>query len=147
MTGWLGSAYLYIKALHIIFVIFWMAGLFMLPRFFAYHLEEGLASVQHTRWQTREKALLRIILTPSMLLSWLFGVLLLVHIGFDSGMWLSLKLFLVLLLTGFQGFLTRCHKDLAEQKSKFTAKTFRLLNEIPGVMILLIVPLVLLKPF
>jgi putative membrane protein len=147
MQGWLEGFYLWVKALHIIFVIFWMAGLFMLPRFFAYHLEEGLAGTQHALWQVRQQALINIILTPSMLLSWFFGLALMLHIGFETGFWLIFKLVLVFALSGFQGFLMRCHKNLARGQSKISAKTFRLLNEVPGILIIIIVPLVLIKPF
>lgn len=139
--------YLWLKAGHIIFVIFWMAGLFMLPRFFVYHQEADAGSAEAARWVDREKRLLKIILLPSLILVWVLGLALLGTGMVALGGWFHAKLLLVLLLSGYHGYLSAYAKKLARGERPIAGKTLRLLNEVPGVAAALIVILVIVRPF
>ena len=147
MEGFLGSAYLWVKAGHIMFVIFWMAGLFMLPRYFAYHVEEGLEGAAHTLWMERERRLLRFILNPAMIIAWVLGLMLVLNIGFSAGGWLHAKLLFVVLLSVFHMVLARWRRELASGVSEKTGRFFRIANEVPSLAIILIVLLVIVRPF
>ncbi len=143
----LQSLYPWLKAGHIIFVIFWMAGLFMLPRYFVYHQESDAGSPEEARWVDREAKLRSIILTPSMILTWVLGVLTALAIGAFSEGWLHAKLLFVLALSGYHGFLVGYAKKLARGERPLTGKKLRLLNEVPGLAAVVIVVLVVVKPF
>ena len=150
MTDWigfLGNAYPWVKAAHVTFVIFWIAGLFLLPRFYVYHHETLAGSVEDRAWIEREARVRSIILTPAMLIVWLLGLLLAVHIGAFAEHWFNAKLALVLLLTGYQGWLSGYGRKLADGKRPLANKTLRMLNEVPGIATALIVVLVIVKPF
>jgi putative membrane protein len=147
MQDVLSMTYYWLKAGHIIFVIFWMAGLFMLPRFFVYHQEAARDSAEAAAWVARERKLLKIILLPSMIAVWVLGIALAVTLGaWDQG-WLHAKLLLVLILSGYQGFLSAYAKKLARGERPLEGKKLRLLNEVPGIAVALIVILVVIKPF
>jgi putative membrane protein len=147
MQDVLTLTYFWLKAGHIIFVIFWMAGLFMLPRLFVYHQETEPDSPENAKWIEREGKLLRIILNPSIVVVWVLGIVLAFSIdAWDQG-WLHAKLALVLALSGYHGFLASYAKKLARGERSLSGKTLRLLNEIPGVVVVLIVVLVVVKPF
>ena len=140
--------YLWLKAGHVIFVIFWMAGLFMLPRFYVYHQEAEAGSAEEARWVDREGRLRKIILTPSMIIVWLLGLALAFTGDLWSQPWLHAKLALVLALTGYHGWLISYGKKLADPAGKrVSGKSLRLLNEVPGLAAALIVVLVIVKPF
>ncbi|MCJ2187523.1 CopD family protein [Novosphingobium beihaiensis] len=143
----LQTTYLWLKAGHIIFVIFWMAGLFMLPRYFVYHQEAEPGSAEEARWIDREAKLRRIILTPSMIMVWVFGVALATGMHFWSAPWLHAKLLFVLGLTGYHGWLVGYGKKLAKGQRPLTGTKLRMLNEIPGLAAAVIVVLVVVKPF
>jgi len=143
----LAPAYVWLKAGHITFVIFWMAGLFMLPRLFVYHQESAPDSPENAQWIAREQRLLRIILTPSMIVVWVLGISLALATGAFSEGWLHAKLLLVLGLSGYHGYLSAYAKKLARGERKLTGRTLRLLNEVPGIAAALIVVLVVAKPF
>jgi putative membrane protein len=128
-------------------VIFWMAGLFMLPRFFVYHQEAEIGSAEAARWVDREKKLLKIILLPSIILVWLLGLSLLGTGMVAMGGWFHAKLLLVLLLSGYHGYLSAYAKKLARGEQPISGKKLRFLNEIPGIAAALIVILVIVKPF
>lgn len=151
MIGMLGAAYPWVKAAHLIFVIFWMAGLFMLPRFLVYHQEAGIGSPEAVRWIDREAKLRKIILTPALVLVWVLGVLLAANIGLFDGAaglgWLHAKLVLVVLLSGYHGWAVGYSKKLARGVERLTGKQLRMLNEIPGIAVALIVILVIVRPF
>jgi putative membrane protein len=147
MQDVLSMIYLWLKAGHIIFVIFWMAGLFMLPRFFVYHQEAEIGSAEAARWVDREKKLLKIILLPSIILVWLLGLSLLGTGMVAMGGWFHAKLLLVLLLSGYHGYLSAYAKKLARGEQPISGKKLRFLNEIPGIAAALIVILVIVKPF
>ncbi|MDZ4308481.1 CopD family protein [Allopontixanthobacter sp.] len=147
MQDVLSMVYLWLKAGHVIFVIFWMAGLFMLPRFFVYHQEAEAGSPEEARWVDREQKLLKIILRPSMILVWLFGLALAGSIGAFAQGWFHAKLLLVLLLSGYHGYLSAYARKLARGERPLTGRKLRLLNEVPGVAAAIIVVLVIVKPF
>jgi len=147
MTGFLGDWVLYIKAAHIIFVIFWMAGLFMLPRFFVYHQEDVSNEAMAAKWCLREQRLLRIIMDPAMIAVWTFGLLLALDEGVTGETWFRLKLLLVLGLSVYHYWLGRYAERLAQGGPLMSGKQLRLLNEIPGIAAILIIILVVIKPF
>lgn len=148
MTGYLGAGYLWVLALHLISVIFWMAGMFMLPRFFAYHVEAEPGSDEAARWQLREARLLRIIINPAMIAAWLLGLALVLHVGLTGQGWLHVKLLLVLALSGYHGFLSRWRRELiTDQPWPRTSRFYRMANEIPTLAIIPIVILAIVKPF
>lgn len=147
MQELLAPWYLWLKAGHVIFVIFWMAGLFMLPRLFVYHQETAPGSPENAAWVERETRLLKIILGPSMIVVWVLGIALALASGAFSQGWLHAKLLIVLGLSGYQGFLSAYAKKLARGERSLTGKTLRLLNEVPGLAALVIVVLVIVKPF
>lgn len=144
---YLGAAYLWVKAAHLIFVIFLMAGLFMLPRFFVYHQETVPGSPEDAKWIERESKLLKIILNPSLVLVWLFGLMLMVEIGAWHFGWFHLKFLLVLALSGYHGWMAGYAKKLARGERPLRDKQLRLLNEVPGIAVALIIILVIVKPF
>lgn len=147
MQDVLAVTYYWLKAGHIIFMVFWMAGLFMLPRLFVYHQEAEQGSPENAAWIDRERKLLKIILNPSIIVVWVLGIALAFSIGaWDQG-WFHAKLALVLALSGYQGFLAAYAKKLARGERSLSGKTLRLLNEVPGVALVLIVVLVVVKPF
>lgn len=139
--------YLWLKAGHIVFVIFWMAGLFMLPRFLVYHQEAAPDSPEAAVWSERERKLLKIILWPSLVVVWVLGMALAVTTGaFDQG-WFHAKLGLVLALSAYHVWLAGYAAALARGERRLTGKQLRLLNEVPGVAAALIVILVVVRPF
>ena len=147
MESALAMTYLWLKAGHIIFVIFWMAGLFMLPRYFVYHQEAEPGSPEEAKWVDRERKLLKIILLPSIIIVWVLGLALAMTTGaFQSG-WFHAKLLLVLLLSGYHGYLSAYAKKLARGERKLSGKQLRLFNEVPGIAAAIIVILVVVRPF
>jgi protoporphyrinogen IX oxidase len=147
MAGFLGDAYLWVKAIHIIFVIFWMAGLFMLPRFFVYHQECEEGSPEITRWVDRERRLVRIILTPALVVVWVLGLILMIDTGAWMSGWFAAKMIIVLALSGYHGWMTSYSKRLAAGGPLLSGKALRLANEVPGLAAILIVILVIVRPF
>ena len=143
----LSLTYSWIKAGHIIFVIFWIAGMFMLPRYYVYHQESSPGSAEETRWIDREKKLRNIIITPAMLLVWVFGLTLAWITGAWSEGWFHAKFALVLLLSGYHGWLIGYGKKLARGERRVSGKALRIMNEIPGLATVLIVILVIVRPF
>ncbi len=143
----LSMTYYWLKAGHIIFVIFWMAGLFMLPRYFVYHQEAPEGSPENAVWTDREGKLLKIILWPSMTIVWVLGLLLAVTTGAFAQPWFLAKLLLVAALSGYHVWLAGYHKSLARGERRLTGKKLRLLNEVPGIAAALIVVLVVIRPF
>lgn len=139
--------FLWLKAGHVIFVIFWMAGLFLLPRYFVYHQEAEPGSAEDAKWIERERKLLKIILMPSIVMVWLFGLLLAYTLQTWGLGWFTAKLALVVGLSGYHGFLSGYARKLALGERPLTGKTLRMLNEVPGVAVTLIVILVIVKPF
>jgi protoporphyrinogen IX oxidase len=147
MTGLLGAAYPWVKAAHVTFVIFWMAGLFLLPRFYVYHHATTPGSAEDRAWIEREGRVRSIILTPAMLIVWAIGLLLALHLGAFGQAWFSAKLALVIGLTGYQGWLGSYGRALAAGKRPMENRTLRIMNEVPGIAAAVIVTLVIVKPF
>jgi putative membrane protein len=143
----LAMTYLWLKAGHVIFVIFWMAGLFMLPRFFVYHQEAQLNSAEDKAWAVREAKLLKIILWPSLIVVWVLGLSLALTIGAFQEGWFHAKLALVVALTAYHIWLAGYAAKLARGERSLSGKRLRMLNEIPGIAAALIVILVIVKPF
>lgn len=135
-----------IKILHIVAVISWMAGLLYLPRIFVYHCKVKFGSESDKIFQEMERKLLRYIMNPAMIATFLLGFYLAIQIGFEGSYWLHLKIFLVLLLAGFHGALAKWRKNFASGKNKKTEKFYRIINEVPTLLMLAIVTLVILKP-
>ena len=155
MQELLAPIYLWLKAGHIIFVIFWMAGLFMLPRFFVYHQEAiargigdgGEASPEVADWIDREAKLRKIILLPAIIAVWVLGLLLMTTVGAHTQGWFHAKLVFVLLLSAYHGWLIAYGKKLARGEQGLTGKKLRLVNEVPGIATAIIVILAIVKPF
>ncbi len=151
MTGWLGATYPWVLAIHVIFVIFWMAALFMLPRFLVYQCEAVPGSAEFTAWIERIARLRRIIMTPAMIAVWVLGVLLALNVGLLDGAaglgWLHTKLLLVLILSGYHGWLVGAARRIAAGERPLSGRALRLINEVPGLLAIPIVILVFVKPF
>ncbi len=146
-VGFLGAAYPWVKAAHLIFVIFWMAGLFMLPRFFAYHQETEAGSPEIAKWIEREARLVKIILNPAMIIVWVLGLILVINIGAWAEGWFYAKFAAVIALSAYHGWMAGYAKKLARGEAGVSSKAMRLLNEVPGVATTVIVILVIVKPF
>ncbi len=139
--------YLWFKAFHIIAVIAWMAGMLYLPRLFVYHCEAAPGSVQSETFKVMERRLLRAIINPAMIATWALGLWLAWDAGFFSDGWLHAKLALVVVLSGVHGFMARCVRDFANDQNVRSQRYYRILNEVPTLLMILIVILVVVKPF
>ena len=141
------NTYLLFKSLHLISIISWMAGLLYLPRIFVYH-SENENEIVTTVFKTMERKLFYYIMTPAMLLSWIFGLALIHEIGFQelASLWLQLKLFFVILLTLYHLYLGILLNKFKYDQNKKSSKFYRLINEIPTLMLILIVFIVIFKP-
>ena len=140
--------YLLFKSLHIISFVAWMAGLLYLPRLFVYHCEEKYNTKTYNTFILMEKRLLKFIMNPAMLATWIFGISL-YFINIDAlafSLWFNIKLFLVTLLSAFQGYLSICRKKFILNTNEKSAKFYRLINEVPTVILIIIVFLAILKP-
>jgi putative membrane protein len=146
-TGFLGPAYLWVKAAHLTFVIFWLAGLFLLPRFYVYHQEAAVGSPEDRAWIERETRVRSIILTPAMLVVRILGLMLAFDIGAWGQGWFTAKLGLVVALSAYQGWLGVYGKKLANGERPLSGRAVRIINEIPGIAAALIVVLVIVRPF
>ena len=147
VIGWLGASYPWIKAAHLIFVIFWMAGLFLLPRFLVYHQEAVPTSREARDWVEREARLIAIILKPATIAVWALGLALVTNIGAGTETWFRLKFVLVVALTAYQFWMIDYARRLERGEARVANKTLRLINEVPGVATIAIVLLVIVKPF
>ena len=143
----LAMTYLWLKAGHVIFVIFWMAGLFMLPRYFVYHQEAPIGSPENAVWINRERKLLKIILWPALIVAWVLGLTLAMTTGAFGHSWFHAKLAFVLALSAYHVWLAGYAKALARGERRLSGKQLRLLNEIPGIAAAFIVVLVVVRPF
>ena len=140
--------YLLFKSLHLIAVISWMAGLLYLPRIFVYHVENYQKKETTEIFETMERKLYFYIMRPAMLISWLFGILLIYQIGFESfpQLWLQLKIFFVIILTVYHEYLGKCLTSLRDGSNSKSSRFFRIINEIPTILLILIVFIVIFKP-
>ena len=146
-VGFLGVAYPWVKAAHVTFVIFWMAGLFLLPRLYVYHQETTAGSAEDRAWIEREARVRSIILNPAIVAVWILGLMLAFNIDAWHQGWFHAKLLLVIALSGYQGWLGAYGKKLANGQRPLSGKAVRMINEIPGVAAALIVVLVIVRPF
>ena len=138
--------YLVLKSLHIVAVIAWMAGMLYLPRLFVYHCEADAGSRQSETFKVMERRLLRAIMNPAMIVTWVLGLWLAHSGGWFAAPWLHIKLLLVVLLSGAHGFFSRCVKDFARDRNRQTQRFYRFINEVPTLLMIGIVLVVVLKP-
>ena len=136
-----------LKAFHSIAVIAYMAGMLYLPRLFVYHCDAEPGSKQSETFKVMEHRLLRYIINPAMMVAWVLGLWLAYESGFYKSGWFHAKLALVLVLSGLHGWLSRWRKDFAADRNRHSQKFYRIINEVPAVLMALIVLLVVLKPF
>ena len=139
--------YEWLKAFHVIAVIAWMAGMLYLPRLFVYHCDAEPGSKQSETFKVMERRLLKVIINPAMVATWLIGLWLAYDGGFFRAGWFHAKFALVIVLSALHGFLSRAVKDFAADKNQRSAKFYRIINEVPAVLMVLIVILVIVKPF
>ena len=142
------NTYLLFKSLHLIAVISWMAGLLYLPRIFVYHAENNSEVNISEIFKTMEKKLYFYIMTPAMILSWLFGLLLIHSIGFQQlgQTWMLLKLLFVIILTIYHFYLGKLLRQFKEDNNRHSHKFYRYINEIPTILLILIIFVVIFKP-
>lgn len=146
---YLAENYLWIKVLHLFSVFSWMAGMLYLPRLFAYHTTVNPTSESAIMLGTMERRLLKIIMNPAMIASFFFGILMLMApdmLDLKAG-WLHAKILFALVMAGMHGFLAKCYNDFQKNQNRHSNKFYRALNEIPAFLLLLIIILVIIKPF
>lgn len=141
------SSYPWIKSLHVIAIIAWMAGMLYLPRLFVYHCDAAAGSDKSETFKVMERRLLRFIINPAMIVSWIAGLWLAWEIFDFKGGWLHAKILLVVLLSGLHGYLSKATRLFAQDKNTKSARHWRIINEVPTVLMILIVILVIVKPF
>ncbi len=142
------NTYLLFKSLHLIAAISWIAGLLYLPRIFVYHVENKEKKDATDIFEVMERRLLFYIMRPAMLLTWAFGIIL-IHInGFIilSQLWMQIKLILVIILSGYNGYLGRCRIALKESTNTNSAKFYRIINEVPTIILIVVIFIVIFKP-
>lgn len=147
LVGWLGDGYLWAKAAHAIITFFWIAGLFMLPRYLAYQAETRPGSAEDKAWNARSARLKRIILTPSLIATWILGLSVATSYGLSGAGWIHAKLLLAVLLSGYHGWMAGVARKMAGGARPMTSKQLRLWNEVPAGFTILMVGLAILKPF
>ena len=142
------NLYLLFKSIHLIAVISWMAGLLYLPRIFVYHAENMENINSSNIFKTMEKKLFYYIMTPAMILSWIFGLMLIFTLGFSvfNELWIQLKLIFVILLTIYHFYLGKCVSDFVINQNSSSSKFYRIINEIPTILLIIIVFIVVFKP-
>ena len=140
--------YLYLKALHVIAFTVWMAGLFYLPRLYVYHVDAAPGSEMSETFKVMEQRLLRIIMNPALIASWVFGLILMFgYVDLATAGWLHAKLLLVVVMSGFHGYLAKCRKDFAADRNSRSSRHYRWINEVPTLLLIFIVFLAVVKPF
>ncbi|HEX3673477.1 MAG TPA: protoporphyrinogen oxidase HemJ [Rhizomicrobium sp.] len=139
--------YLWVKAFHIIAVIMWMAGMLYLPRLFVYHCETQPGSAESERFKVMEKKLLRVIMNPAMIATWLFGLTLVYITRADQQHWFQAKFLLVLAMSGIHGFYAASVKRFARDANTRPQRFWRMMNEVPALLVIAVVILAVVKPF
>jgi putative membrane protein len=147
MSETLMPFYAWLKAFHIIAVIAWMAGMLYLPRLFVYHCETTVGTPEYERFKLMERKLMRVIVNPSMIAVWVLGLLLASALDVWSAPWFHAKLTLVIALSGIHGVFSRWRRDFEHGRNTKSQRFYRIVNEIPAVLMVLIVILVVVKPF
>ena len=142
------NSYLIFKSLHLVAVVSWMVGLLYLPRIFVYHTENKNDQNTNLVFKTMERKLFFYIMTPAMVFTWFFGLILINILGFDIffTLWIKLKLLFVILLTFYHFYLARCINDFKLEQNTKTSKFFRIINEVPTILLILIIFIVVFKP-
>ena len=142
------NSYLLFKSLHLIAVISWMAGLLYLPRIFVYHVENIKDKNTSSIFKTMERKLYFYIMMPAMILTWIFGLILISSLGFEvlSAIWIKLKISLVVLLTLYHFYLSKLLNDFKVDRNTKSSKFFRIINEVPTILLILIVFIVVFRP-
>lgn len=145
----MGDLYSWIKALHVISVIAWMAGMFYLPRLYVYHVAAPVGSPQSETFKVMERRLLRAIINPAMIATFVFGIWMLVMLGASvwSQGWWHVKLTMLILMSAYHGLLSRWRRDFEADRNRHSAKFYRFANEVPTVLMIVIVIMVIVKPF
>jgi putative membrane protein len=147
MSEMLMPYYLWLKAFHIMAVIAWMAGMLYLPRLFVYHCQTTPGTAEYDRFVVMERKLMRIIINPSMIMVWILGLTLAHTLDAWGQGWFHAKLLLVIVLSGLHGMLSRWRRDFEAGKNTKSQRFFRIVNEVPAVLMAAIVILVVVKPF
>lgn len=147
MIDFLHENYLWLLSLHIISVISWMAGMFYMPRLFIYHCRLEVGTESYEMFKEMERKLIRIIINPAMIFTWIFGLSLAFGQDVWGDHWFQIKFFIVIVMSGFHGFLSRWRRQFARGKNCHSARFYRIVNEIPTLLMFAIVFLVILKPF
>ena len=142
------NSYLLFKSLHLIAVVSWMAGLLYLPRIFVYHVENKKKKEATDIFEVMEKKLFYYIMRPAMIFTWIFGIILIYLNGLEifSQLWMQLKIVLVILLSAYNDYLRKCLVSLKDNSNTRSSKFFRIINEVPTIILILIVFLVIFKP-
>lgn len=143
----MNDPYLWLKAVHVVAIVAWMAAMLYLPRLFVYHAEAGPGTPQSETFKVMESRLLRYICTPAMLVVWVTGLTLMIEGGWYKAPWLHAKILLVVLMSGVHGVLAASARRFGQDANQKSARYFRILNEIPTVLLIGIVILVVVKPF
>ena len=147
LTGDPGTVYIWVKALHVIAVISWMAGMLYMPRLFIYHTDAEPGSVQAETFAVMEHRLLKVIMNPAMIIAWVLGLYLAWTVHHFQGGWLHVKLLAVLILSATHGFYSRSVREFARGEYRHSARFWRLMNEVPTVLMIVIVIMVIVQPF
>jgi putative membrane protein len=147
MIGFLGDGYPWIKALHIIAVIAWMAGMLYLPRLYVYHCAVDPGSPQSETFKIMERRLLRAIINPAMVATWVLGLMLMAHLDLRAEPWMHGKFVLALAMSFIHGAFARWRRYFAKDANRHTARFYRIMNEVPTVLMIGIVILVVVRPF
>jgi len=147
VAGFLGGAYLWVKALHILAVIAWMAAFLYLPRLFVYHCQATPGSPQSETFKVMERRLLRGIMNPAMMVAWAAGLALMVNLEAWSEGWFHVKATAVIVLTGLHGMAGRWQRDFAADANRHSERFYRIMNEVPALLMVVIVVMVVVRPF
>ena len=147
MSGFLGDGYLWVKAFHLIAVIAWMAGMLYLPRLYVYHCDAEIGSVQSETFKVMERRLLRAIVNPSMILAWVLGLMLAAHLDAWTEGWFHAKLACLIAMQIIHAAFARWRRHFAADRNRHPARFYRIMNEVPTVLLLAIVILAVVRPF
>lgn len=147
LVGWLGGAYLPLKAAHVVVTFFWIAGLFILPRYLVHQAGVPVGSAEDLNWRERTGQVRRIILVPALIAVWVLGLMLATSHGLAEAGWIHGKIAIALLLSGYQGWISGVARRMAAGERPVAERTLRLWNEAPALATILLVSLAILKPF
>lgn len=147
MSGFLGEAYLWVKAIHVIAIIAWMAGMLYLPRLYVYHADAETGSVQSETFKVMERRLLRAIINPAMILAWILGLMLAAHLDAWAEAWFLAKLACLIAMQLIHAALARWRRHFAADMNRHSARFYRIMNEVPTLVLLAIVIFAVVKPF